>query len=108
MTYLIIPGGNVGSWGFWVGEITESMILGWGKYTRGIYIRVGGTASVPLPGSLPTRGSIWISVSGILGNILSAGGTQSAEGTYLGEILGKGKQKYFRLRYSVFGFRPKA
>ena len=31
----------------------------------------------------------------------------SAEGTYLGEILGKGKQKYFRLSYSVFGFRPK-
>ena len=27
---------------------------------------------------------------------------------YLGEILGKDKQKYFRLRYSVFGFRPKA
>ena len=44
----------------------------------------------------------------ISGNILSAGGTQSAEGTYLGEVLGKGKQKYFRLRYSVFGFRLKA
>ena len=35
-------------------------------------------------------------------------GTQSPEGTYLGKILGKGKQKYFRLMYSVFGFRPKA
>ena len=31
----------------------------------------------------------------------------SAEGTYIGEILGKGKQKYFRLRRSVFGFKPK-
>ena len=31
----------------------------------------------------------------------------SAEGTYLGEILGNGKQKYVRLRYLVFGFRTK-
>ena len=26
---------------------------------------------------------------------------------YVGEILGKDKQKYSRLRYSAFGFRPK-
>ena len=32
----------------------------------------------------------------------------SGEGTYLGEILGKGKQKYLRLRYSISGWRLKA
>ena len=42
---------------------------------------------------------------GILRNILSAGGTQSAKGTYLGEMLGKSKQKYFRLRLThLVGF----
>ena len=34
-------------------------------------------------------------------------GTQSAE-RHLGEILGKGKQKYFRLGYSVFDLESKA
>ena len=54
------------------------------------------------------RASAVISISDISAREHLDLGTQSAKGTYLEEILGKGKQKYFWLKYFVFGFRPKA
>ena len=77
------------------GKITESIFLGWGKYTRGmVAINFKGL-------TLSFQGEM-------LGNVFFFGGENNRNHTYLGEILGRGKQKYSRIGYSVIGFRPKA
>ena len=98
-----------------MGEITESWFLGWGKYIK-IMVAINskgltlGWAVLPLYRcqELSPLAGIFGSRSAVYWGKFECRRHSKCQGIYLGEILGKGKQKYSTLGYFVFGIKPKA